>query len=332
MVENNPTETPLVSVIICVYNAGLFLREALTSVIDQTYKELEIIIVDDGSTDGCIENIADIDDPRVIIIRQQNQGKPAALNSALNLIKGEFYTQQDADDVSYPQRIERLVDCMTKHPQLAATYSGHDMIVGAGRRVAPCYQGYGPEETFNRVRELNVVALDPTGLFRVSMVKGIFYNVDFSASAEGMDYMFRVGEKFPIMVLGECLYSYRIRWNSLTRKRDPLLRMQKVWDAKSDASNRMGLQPAKYLGPRPDVGIKLKNRHFDNDLASDFISSVKSCLRMGMRRKAIEAGLICASMQPFDKHYLKPLILSLCPVCIITYIERRKQNAIRRYT
>ncbi|MGZ3607235.1 MAG: glycosyltransferase family 2 protein [Syntrophales bacterium] len=317
MEEKKRIKRPLVSVIICVYNAGLFLREALTSVINQTYRELEIVIIDDGSTDECMETIADIDDPRIIIVRQQNQGKPAALNHALGIIKGEFYTQQDADDASYPQRIEKQIECMTKYPELAAVYTGHDMIVGTDRRVAPCYQSYGTEEACDRVRELKVVALDPTGLFRVDMVKSILYDVAFSASAEGMDYMFRVGERFPIMVLGECLYSYRIRWDSLTRKRDPLLRMQKVWDAKRDACNRMGLNLAKYIGSRPDVGMKLSSRHYDNDLASDFIVSVKSCIKNDMRFKAIEAGIICASMNPLDGHYLKALIYALCPAWII---------------
>ena len=316
MEEKKRTENPLVSVIICVHNVGSLLREALNSVISQTYKEIEIIIIDDGSTDGSMESIKDIVDSRIVVVRQENRRKPTALNRALSLIKGEFYTQQDADDVSYPQRIEKQVECMMKFPKLAAVYTGHDMIIGKWKHVAPCFDSYSPEEAFERIGKINAVALDPTGLFRVDIVKDILYNVDYPLS-EGFDYMLRVGEKLPIMLLEKCLYTYRIRWDSATRERNPLVRMQMVWDVKSDACKRRGLDPQTYLGSRPGVATKLTNRDYDNDLASDFILSVKSCIKNGMRYKAIEAGIICASMHPLDGHYLKALIYALCPAWII---------------
>jgi glycosyltransferase involved in cell wall biosynthesis len=66
---------PLVSVIMCVYNAGGYLRPAIESVLAQTYGNLELLIVDDGSTDGCMEEVGDLlADPRVRVIRQANAG------------------------------------------------------------------------------------------------------------------------------------------------------------------------------------------------------------------------------------------------------------------
>ena len=307
------------------------LREALMSVLEQTYEKLEVVIVDDGSTDRCIEGIQDIDDRRITIIKQENRGKPAALNRALGLIKGQFYGVQDADDVSYPERIEKQVECMIRRPELAAVYTGNDMIIEAGRRIAPIFQSYNQAEAFDRIRKLEVPALDPTGLFRLSMVQGILYNEKLPG-VEGVDYMLRIGESFPIMVIGECLYSYRIRWDSYTRNSNPLARMQRLWDSKKDACIRVGLDPEKYLGRRPDVNMKLSNRHYDNDLASNFILSVKSCLRHGMRAKAIEAGLACASLRPFDWHYLKALIYSLCSERIISYLRPRKEAITGRGT
>src|SRR5688572_5582249 len=86
---------PLVSVIICTYNAGNYLRDSITSVLSQTHRNLEILIVDDGSTDGSVEAAHDaINDERVRWLRQDNAGKPVALNRALNEVRGEYYAIQ----------------------------------------------------------------------------------------------------------------------------------------------------------------------------------------------------------------------------------------------
>src|SRR4051812_12561094 len=91
------TRSPLVTIIMCVYNAGEYLRPALLSVLAQTYKEIDVVVVDDGSTDGCFEHIDDLlGDSRVRVYHQENATRPVALNRALELARGEFYAIQDA--------------------------------------------------------------------------------------------------------------------------------------------------------------------------------------------------------------------------------------------
>ena len=101
---------PLVSVIVPVYNVLPYLREALDSVINQTYKNLEILVVDDGSTDGsgavCDEYLSD---PRVIVIHQENRGLSGARNTALDRMTGEYVAFLDSDDAFMPEMIERMV-------------------------------------------------------------------------------------------------------------------------------------------------------------------------------------------------------------------------------
>src|SRR5215213_10211002 len=83
--------SPLVSVVTCVYNAGEYLQPAVLSIVNQTYRNLDIIIVDDGSTDGCLDTITDLlDDERIRVLRQANATRPVALNRALGLVRGEF--------------------------------------------------------------------------------------------------------------------------------------------------------------------------------------------------------------------------------------------------
>ena len=107
---------PLVSVIIPVYNVLSYLREALDSVINQTYKNLEILIVDDGSTDGsgdvCDEYLSD---PRVIVIHQENKGLSGARNTGLDRMTGEYVAFLDSDDAFMPEMIEKMLDAMIQN-------------------------------------------------------------------------------------------------------------------------------------------------------------------------------------------------------------------------
>lgn len=106
---------PLVSVIIPVFNVLPYLREALDSVINQTYKNLEILIVDDGSTDGSGEVCDEyLSDPRVIVIHQENKGLSGARNTALDRMTGEYVAFLDSDDAFMPEMIEKTLEAITR--------------------------------------------------------------------------------------------------------------------------------------------------------------------------------------------------------------------------
>jgi glycosyltransferase involved in cell wall biosynthesis len=98
-----------VSVIIPAYNYGRFLGEAIQSVLDQTFQDWELIVVDDGSTDNTREVVTAFADPRIHYVYQQNQGNPAARNAALKLVTGEYVAFLDADDVWFPEKLEKQV-------------------------------------------------------------------------------------------------------------------------------------------------------------------------------------------------------------------------------
>ncbi len=107
-------QTPLVSVIIPTYNAELFIARTLNSVLKQTYQNLEIIIVDDGSNDGTAEIIQQYQqtDARVRLLQQANAGVAAARNLAIGHAKGELIAPLDADDLWHPENIEKQVQCL----------------------------------------------------------------------------------------------------------------------------------------------------------------------------------------------------------------------------
>ena len=111
VVNKQERSHPLISIIIPVYNVASYLREALDSAIHQTYEKLEIIIIDDGSTDGSGEICDEYsDDSRVIIIHQTHQGVSAARNTGLELARGDYIAFLDPDDAYHLSFIRSMLE------------------------------------------------------------------------------------------------------------------------------------------------------------------------------------------------------------------------------
>ena len=113
------TSKPLVSVILPAFNASATLRSAVQSVLDDGEREIEVIVVDDGSTDASLDILRSIPDPRLRVIAQTyNMGLPNALNSGLEAARGRFVARMDADDVSLPGRFRAQMQAFAEDPDL----------------------------------------------------------------------------------------------------------------------------------------------------------------------------------------------------------------------
>ena len=116
---NISTNSPLISVILPTYNGEKYLAETLESVLNQTYTNLEIIIVDDCSTDSTIDIIKSYNDERIkLYVNEKNLGIGDNTNKALSLATGEFIMMQDHDDISSPSRAELQLKCLIDHPDV----------------------------------------------------------------------------------------------------------------------------------------------------------------------------------------------------------------------
>lgn len=312
---------PLVSILISVYNAGEYLRSSVQSILSQTYSNLEIFIIDDGSTDRCLDTIADLNDPRLRIMTQQNTGKSTALNRALEEVSGMFYAIQDADDISYPHRIERQVQCMLENPELAAVFTSYDIILDE-RHLAPRFAGKDIEECRRDIEQMLMPAADATGMFRTAMVGKIRYEPTLKVG-QGYDHILRVGEHYPMMVLGECLYSVRYHYESTTR-RDWSLRRKKVKEVLERAYQRRGLDMRELFSSKWPPVAKHLYREQEHGIVPHFMESVLDLRCAGRNWQALRTALICLSLHPLDPHYYKPLAYFLAPVSLIKYYRSQK--------
>jgi hypothetical protein len=117
-----------------VYNGELYLREALDSILGQTFGDFEFVIVDDGSTDGTAAILAGYADPRLVRLdNEANIGLPASLNRGLAIARGEYVARIDADDVSLPQRLERQVAFLDARPEIGVLGTAVEVIDENGR-------------------------------------------------------------------------------------------------------------------------------------------------------------------------------------------------------
>jgi glycosyltransferase involved in cell wall biosynthesis len=135
--------SPLVSVAVVTYNHERFIEACLQSILGQTFADIEVVVVDDGSSDGTHRAIGAIRDPRLVALRQDNQGPSAALNCALAACRGQFIALMSGDDVCQPRRIETQLNA---HRQVGGViFSNVDYIDDDGR---PIENGLHPKGFF----------------------------------------------------------------------------------------------------------------------------------------------------------------------------------------
>lgn len=113
------TQAPRVSVILPVYNGEEFLHDSVESILNQSFDDLELIVINDGSSDGTATILDAIQDPRLRVVHQANQGLALSLNKGIALARGEYIARQDADDVSLPDRLAKQVAYLDTHPEYA---------------------------------------------------------------------------------------------------------------------------------------------------------------------------------------------------------------------
>lgn len=121
---------PIVTVLLPVYNAGEYLQESVESVLSQTYTSFELLILDDGSTDGCTDFLVHIADERIRLIKRTHN-YIATLNYGLSIARGKYIARMDADDRMYPTRLAEQVKILDENPEIAICSSYMQQMGGS---------------------------------------------------------------------------------------------------------------------------------------------------------------------------------------------------------
>lgn len=196
-----------VTVLMPVYNGERYLRDAVQSILGQSYADFEFLIVDDGSSDGSVEIIRSYADPRIRLIHnEQNLGLVASLNRGLELARGEFVARMDADDVSRPERLARQVQFLDANPKVG--------VCGSWVQFFPekyVWKLPGTSEEI-RCRQFSMAGVGhPSVMMRRELFlgHGLFYNPDY-LHLEDFELWDRALRYMEFANLQEVLLDYRI--------------------------------------------------------------------------------------------------------------------------
>lgn len=200
--------SPRASVVMPVFDAETYLREAVESVLGQTLAELELIAVDDGSTDrspGILEEYARADG-RVRVLRQEHAGLAAALNLGCRAAEGPYVARMDADDVALPDRLEWQARFLDEHPEVAVVGGAFVFLNARGERLSTVAYPTVSGKIKRELERANCLA-HPTVMFR----KVAFDEVGGYRLANGEDYdlWLRIGERHELANLPEPVLLYR---------------------------------------------------------------------------------------------------------------------------
>ncbi len=192
-----------------VYNRAPVLGEAIESVLRQTYRDFELLIIDDGSTDASADVADRFDDARIRIVRQEeNLGIPRTRNHGLSLARGEYLAILDSDDIAFPRRLEQQVAFLDSNPGVAAVGGWARRIHADGRRTSPAVRPIEPREIRARI-PFATCFKNPTMMGRTAAMREFGYRDEF-VICQDIDMWSRMSVKYPLANLPRFLIQYRL--------------------------------------------------------------------------------------------------------------------------
>jgi glycosyltransferase involved in cell wall biosynthesis len=227
-----------VSVVVPAYNSDEFVGEAVESALSQTYPPIEVIVVDDGSTDDTARVLELLGD-RIKLVRQENAGVAAARNTGIAVARGELFAFLDADDAWVPEKLDRQVQIHAQNPQIGLTHCG---LVEVDRRLKPLRErlaGLEGDGVYLKMLYGQGDRLHASGSTMMVSRAAIDAVGDFDASlppSEDWELMYRVAKQFRVGFVPEPLVLYRQHPDNAHRniprqERSMMLALGKVFDS-----------------------------------------------------------------------------------------------------
>lgn len=258
---SNEAERPGIAVIMPVWNGAAHLGAAIESILKQTAKDFEFLIIDDGSTDGTVAMVESYQDPRIRLIRQEHAGIVVALNRGVAEARAEWIARMDADDIAYPDRLERQL-CLLKRRPGAVLCHTQIRIVGEARYVTPAGR-------FVRSEGLTLLRLcyqcpivHPTVMFRKDAFLACGGYLADERHAEDFGLWGRLVQQGSIIGIATPLLDLRVHHGSISKQQA---------DVQMELSRRIALRHCREFMDLDQVAAEraldtLRNRRCDNPL------------------------------------------------------------------
>lgn len=214
----------MISVVMPAYNSADFIREAIESVLNQTYPHFELIVIDDGSSDNTVQIVEEYQarDPRVKLIKQQNAGVGAARNVGISTAQHPWIALMDSDDIALPERFEKQIAAIEANPDVVMWSSETRNMSDTGQaRQESKYGGPTSREEFNDLRRRGqmIYLATTAAIFRKDIAEQIGGFDPRFRSAGDTEFWDRMAAHGPTLALAEPLVLYRLHRQGIMAKR-----------------------------------------------------------------------------------------------------------------
>lgn len=321
-----------VSVLMPLYNSSRYLDASIRSILNQTESDFELIIIDDGSTDGCCKIVESFQDHRIRFYKNpRNLGVAATLNRGIELSKSDYIARMDADDVSLPYRLRQQLDFMQLHPRLDICGSWVRMEDAGGKGHVIRYPL--DHETIRAFMLFNNPIAHPSVMLRKRSL--LRHNLQYDESlGAGQDYEFwhRCSEKCTLSNIGKPLLIWRQHEESVTSKdcdnpnSTALLVQENLLDNLGLASDKQMVLFNKKIGTGQALQntnelntalswleLIITNNHSNNCFDDEGLA--KACaivwFRLHMNSAALGINVLDSYFRPEWRHRYKPYFWEL---------------------
>lgn len=305
----------LVSIIIPMRNAEEYIKETLCSIFSSEYNNIEVIIVDDGSTDGSVDVVHNFSDSRIKIIPGDCKGISAAFNKALESVTGDIVMRCDADDLYTKDRISKQVTWLIEHPEYDGMCNNFSMIDIKGRIVNDSLNSSSISEDITG--ELNLGKTRThfcTYAVKTKVLREIKGCRKYFVTAEDIDLQLRIGEKAKIWYENSVNYLYRLHDASITHSQQDEERIfyektardflkQRLLNGKDDLEKGIAALPPSNKIDKP----KSANEHITIMLQA----SAWELHRQGKKQQALSRAFKALALNPLKYQTWKAILVIL---------------------
>lgn len=293
---------PLVSVIIPVYNRAQFIGDAIESILNQTYEDFELIIVNDGSTDETLKKIEAHNDDRISLYSfKENRGTSAAFNFGVKKSRGEFIARLDSDDVAFTQRLEKQIDVLTtKNIDICGTWLSY----GSKKKVLKY-------PLRDKQIQANLLLNCPLSIGTLITKRKVFQDFPLNEQlrfGEDYDFFSKVLFHFTAYVVPEVLVKYRWHLDQLSvqNKEMQLLKDSQI---KFNLFKQFGYDTNKFED-KMILRLLKKDCFYKNKEISFFMSWLNVIVESNKQLNIYQSQELCRVMGEYERHLIQCIINS----------------------
>ncbi len=277
---------PLVSVIMTAFNEEKFIGNAVESLMNQTFEDFELLLFDDGSTDGTCRIVEQFEDPRIKLHSSTNQGQTTCLAQGVEMAEAPLIARLDADDMAMPHRLDTQVAFLERNPSCAMVGSQAVVLDESGSEMCVCPVP-ATEEEIRETISSRCCFLHSTVMFRREAVMEVGNYRPLFRYAQDYDLWLRLAERYPLANIGEPLVYRRLKVESPSVSRLHVQERYAYWGRRFAAQRKESGQDDLMLGRTEEFNRdmlnvdSLRGIRRRRQLAENYFSWAQYCLWQG---------------------------------------------------